>query len=532
MPEQTLGIILSASANNAAAYDQMIAKNEALKASSSEMNVIYGAQGQVLSDLNTVMDNASTTHQKVAKGASEAAAAERDLMRDGREAAKATGELGAKGAELTARFSALGGVMSSGGAMGIGIGAAIIGLGAIIEGGKKVSETYQEQQASVKSLQQAMDAASNAMKGQASTADQLVGVQAGVTGATNDQRTALYGLVDEYEKFAQKNAQFIPNLNDGRDVLASFVRAGFDSDTSMKALNETIDLAAIKNEDLSTAGKQVLLMMEGQGRVAKQLGIDIKALANSDDNAVTAHKNLEKANAEVIKVQDELTKALRSQKEEEDALAGKRKLSQHELDILQDKTKAVKDAQDKLTTATKDQKTAQDAANGSIQTSQQVLDQLSVKLDNGRNKLTDLQKQQNENKAMWDDFSTRSGPAVNYAFLVLEGTLSGIIFVLDAAAKGIQNLVDAASHMPSGGAPAPSGPYNPASHARASGGPVYPGGVYTVGERGPETLVMGATGGTVIPNSGGGGGQTVNVYVTTNADPDRIAREVAWAMKH
>lgn len=40
---------------------------------------------------------------------------------------------------------------------------------------------------------------------------------------------------------------------------------------------------------------------------------------------------------------------------------------------------------------------------------------------------------------------------------------------------------------------------------RASGGPVIPGGVYTVGEQGPETLVMGSRGGYVVPNAGDGG---------------------------
>jgi hypothetical protein len=40
---------------------------------------------------------------------------------------------------------------------------------------------------------------------------------------------------------------------------------------------------------------------------------------------------------------------------------------------------------------------------------------------------------------------------------------------------------------------------------RASGGPVVPFGVYTVGEAGPETLVMGARGGYVVPSGGSGG---------------------------
>jgi hypothetical protein len=45
--------------------------------------------------------------------------------------------------------------------------------------------------------------------------------------------------------------------------------------------------------------------------------------------------------------------------------------------------------------------------------------------------------------------------------------------------------------------------------ARASGGPVYPGETYTVGEHGPETLVMGGVGGYVDAHArtGGGGGE-------------------------
>ena len=41
---------------------------------------------------------------------------------------------------------------------------------------------------------------------------------------------------------------------------------------------------------------------------------------------------------------------------------------------------------------------------------------------------------------------------------------------------------------------------------RAAGGPVEPGGVYMVGEHGPETLVMGSRGGSIVPNGGWSGG--------------------------
>jgi hypothetical protein len=47
----------------------------------------------------------------------------------------------------------------------------------------------------------------------------------------------------------------------------------------------------------------------------------------------------------------------------------------------------------------------------------------------------------------------------------------------------------------------------PKDKGLASGGPVRPGEAYTVGERGPETLVMGSRGGNIIP----GGGMIVNL---------------------
>jgi hypothetical protein len=47
---------------------------------------------------------------------------------------------------------------------------------------------------------------------------------------------------------------------------------------------------------------------------------------------------------------------------------------------------------------------------------------------------------------------------------------------------------------------------------RAEGGPVMPGGRYIVGEAGPETLVMGQSGGYVIPNNTTNNNNTWNVY--------------------
>jgi len=65
---------------------------------------------------------------------------------------------------------------------------------------------------------------------------------------------------------------------------------------------------------------------------------------------------------------------------------------------------------------------------------------------------------------------------------------------------------------------------------RASGGPVAPGGAYVVGEQGPELLQMGSTGGNVVPNNklgvgGGGGGNTINVYVR-GGDPNEVIQAI------
>jgi len=57
---------------------------------------------------------------------------------------------------------------------------------------------------------------------------------------------------------------------------------------------------------------------------------------------------------------------------------------------------------------------------------------------------------------------------------------------------------------------------------RAHGGPVWPG-TWTVGEQGPETLVLGPSGrGYIVPNQGGGGGGTVNITLNANGVNDPV----------
>lgn len=65
---------------------------------------------------------------------------------------------------------------------------------------------------------------------------------------------------------------------------------------------------------------------------------------------------------------------------------------------------------------------------------------------------------------------------------------------------------------------------------RAAGGPVMAGQTYTVGERGPETLVMGRTSGTIIPN-GGNVMLYATVYVGTHDDGDQIVNKIVRSLK-
>jgi hypothetical protein len=66
-------------------------------------------------------------------------------------------------------------------------------------------------------------------------------------------------------------------------------------------------------------------------------------------------------------------------------------------------------------------------------------------------------------------------------------------------------------------------------HPRALGGPVSPGSTYLVGERGPELLTMGSSGGHITPNSAisGGGG---NIQVTVVLDGQVIGNAVRRGM--
>ncbi|MDQ6774138.1 MAG: hypothetical protein M3024_14340 [Candidatus Dormibacteraeota bacterium] len=143
-----------------------------------------------------------------------------------------------------------------------------------------------------------------------------------------------------------------------------------------------------------------------------------------------------------------------------------------------------------------------------------------------------------------------AGRAVVYSLeAAVAGAMGGIIGAINNAVGAAQRLAGALGAIPglaavaSGAAAAasaavaaipqiPTGILGSLGVGHAAGGPVSAGQLGWVGERGPELFVPN-TSGTIIPNNQARGmtGQTINVYVTTNADPNEIARAIAWRAK-
>jgi len=229
-----------------------------------------------------------------------------------------------------------------------------------------------------------------------------------------------------------------------------------------------------------------------------------------------------------------------------------------------------------------------DAQGNLIQSSHSVanaMDEIDQKVKLGKLSLEPLTQAQNDLNNTWQDFAIKNGPAfvnemtnvVNYVANNMPTWLNWLTTLNNIGNQlaAIPALFDAANRSGLGGTPetpVPSGPWSmsvwwsqkdqkfeqagpipvgsyvdpktgvvmtpgyPSDHptdaqGKQFGGPVLPGRVYTVGEAGPETLVMGASGGMVIPNSGGRGGGDTFHFHQVQTEPWQTANEIAWAKK-
>lgn len=437
-------------------------------------------------------------------------AAERDVSSEASAAARAFGSLGSEGAHVMDRFAALGGVMGSGGALGIGIGAALVGGGLVIEMGRSMVANADENEAAQKSLQQAFES-------------QGMYLSAGY-------QTAIDG-------FISRNARFISSEYDVKDAFAEAMRAGNDFTMSQRIVNDALDLATIKGISVAEATSEIIRAREGDARTLRDLGI-------TTAGTVDPQKELAKAQKEVATATDEHSKAVRTLLEWEVKHHDRSALTQADLMHEQDLKAKVTKASNDLKNADNDLTGAQQAVKDKGDKANATLDLLEAKTKNARNATTDLKQQQDQLAITWQKMSDDNGPGLES---ILAGILGGIDGVLNALRNsepvwGFINgkiddqivelhnflnllhsignewnsVISALGGNPTGSAPPaihgrPYGGRVRPNGGRASGGDVEPGETVWVGEEGPELLTMGSSGGHVTSNAeatGGNGEQT------------------------
>jgi len=313
-------------------------------------------------------------------------------------------------------------------------------LGAVIVIGKAAIENYEAQQTALLGLEQATKA----------------------TGQNYDKvKAAVQGFIDT-------NKQYISNQYDVISAAALITRAGNNETDMLRILNDALDLATIKHEDVSVAAKSLILAEAGNAKALKELGI-----TTAEYNAIMKSKE--------------------TQEQKDQAL----------LTLIESKTK------------------------------------------DGRKATTELSGAQSALNIDWQNFTARIGPGVVNIMTQLYTAADTAVQILDLADQAVvklgqdaknpvwgrlQDFLILISGKPvrdgveallavlgqggaAGGAPRSGG--QAYYGGKAAGGPVTAGGAYTVGENGPETLVLGSQGGSIIPNGSSGAGVHYHFHIGT-----------------
>jgi hypothetical protein len=167
-----------------------------------------------------------------------------------------------------------------------------------------------------------------------------------------------------------------------------------------------------------------------------------------------------------------------------------------------------------------------------------LLTLIETKTKDGKKALDENTQSQNDLTKAWQDFTSKTGPTVvgmwdglNTAASRALGILSTYVDLMDKLGK-IGPFGDHSDHSASPRNLSSAGSLSGFGRgARASGGRVGAGGAYTVGEHGPETLVMGNQGGSIIPNgAAGGGGIHIHLHGILPGDGpywDHVANQLA-----
>jgi len=264
--------------------------------------------------------------------------------------------------------------------------------------------------------------------------------------------------------FIKTNKGFISDQYDTETAMAAVIRAGYNTTDMLRIMNDALDLAAINHDDVSTEATKLTLVLTGNGRALRELGISTE----------TYNK------------------------------------------IMKDKTLTLEEKHSKL------------------------LDLIESKTNKGKDAIDGMEQKQNKLNQDWQDLTSKLGPPL----LDVLGKVADAADIMAGILQIDVDLLDKLTHMDpgsllkiaqilnfindpvgaaktifelnkKGGKPVDyttdtSGTHGGYKGGKASGGSVSAGSAYTVGEHGPETLVMGAQGGSIIPH---GGGNEIHIHM-------------------
>ena len=294
--------------------------------------------------------------------------------------------------------------------------------------------------------------------------------------ATDVGKVGFDALKSSFDAWAEANKRYIPDQYAAETALAAFVRTGVGAKTAMRELNDALDLSTLRSIPLEDAQKQLTLALTGSSKALKVLGI-----TSAEYSAI-----------------------MKDEKLMTDKQAHSLHLSKAALHAYNDKVEK----------------------HNAVATKQlALLALIETKTKDGRKAQTELTQSTQALNKDWQDITTKVGPPLLGLFTGIIGKVDSLVTWLDrlgqdkswnknvsaflgtiqnsiiedvkwvqSAISAIQSLGKFLGYMPGDSVPSPK----PNPHGRASGGSVGAGQAYTVGERGPETLVMGSSSGSII----------------------------------
>jgi hypothetical protein len=290
------------------------------------------------------------------------------------------------------------------------------------------------------------------------------------------------------DDFIGSNRAYISDQAEVIDGYATLARAGLSQTEVQLDMNRAVDLAALKHISLSEAVALVNNAEHGRMRGLIDLGITSKAYVDSQGNVINANKNMG--------------------------------VVMYELD---QKIAHGRETTTEMTQATN--KLSNDWQDMANQVGPPLIGLFSAVVEKAEwiiTKLKELGANKDWNKAI----SAGLGVIQDWLIKVVQGfrdVMAAVQWIIDRG-NDLSNALSSGGGSAGGGSRARGG--------RAGGGSVDAGGIYTVGESGPETLLMGQSGGYVIPGAGGGGGHTINISIGTYVgDASTLSKMLAHELR-